>query len=57
MNTTKEQKTCVLQFTEGEMAIIKTALEGMIHEVKNDAMLQFYAAPAEKLLNELYNIK
>lgn len=46
-----------LTLSDKEMDLLKMAMESLAHEFKTTEGFEGYVAPAEKLLNELYNVK
>lgn len=57
MTTVTTEKTTVLALTEHEVMLLQMAMEGLVHEMKQEEVLVNATAKAENLLTALYNIK
>ena len=57
MATTTAEKTTVLALTEHEVMLLQMAMEGLVHEMKQEEVLVNAKAKAVNLLESLYNVK
>lgn len=57
MTTVTTEKTTVLALTEHEVMLLQMAMEGLVHEMKQEEFLVNATAKAVNLLESLYNVK
>lgn len=56
MATVTTEKTAVLALTENEVMLLQMAMEGLVHEMKQEEVLVNATAKAENLLEALYSV-